>query len=249
MTKAAIAAAAAVGLALAGLTACTTNGTSGEAGGATIASAVADPMRPAEDVARDVNRKPAEIVAFAGVEPGDVVAEIAPGGGYYTRILARAVGPEGKVYALVPPFFANRPGGLDAINALAAQYGNVEVVVADYANLSLPEPVDLIWTTENYHDLANNDVAPINASMFRALKPGGIYFIEDHAAAPGTGTSVTSTLHRIEPEAVRQQVTQAGFVLEEESDLLRNPDDPHDVNPGELDGRSDRFALRFRKPG
>jgi predicted methyltransferase len=123
------------------------------------------------------------------------------------------------------------------------------VVVADYTNLSLPEPVDLVWTTENYHDLANNDVAPINASMFRALKPGGIYFVEDHAAAPGTGTSATSTLHRIDPEAVRQQVTQAGFVLDAQSDLLRNPDDAHDANPRELGGRSDRFAFRFRKPG
>ena len=248
MTKRVIAAAAAAGLALAGLAACTTSGVGNAGGDATIASAVADPMRSAEDVARDVNRRPAEIVAFAGVEPGDVVAEIAPGGGYYTRILARAVGPQGKVYALVPPFFANRPGGLDAINALAAQYGNVEVVVADYAAVDLPQSVDLVWTTENYHDLANNDMAPINNQIFRMLKPGGIYFVEDHAA-PGTGTSATSTLHRIDPAAVRQQVTAAGFTLEAESDLLRNPQDPHDVSPRELDGRSDRFAFRFRKPG
>jgi predicted methyltransferase len=212
-----------------------------------IAAAVADSERPDADKARDAARKPAEIVAFAGVRPGDKVAEIAPGGGYYTRVLARAVGPEGKVYALMPAFFANRPGGLDGINALAAQYGNIEVVVIDYAATELPEPVDLVWTTENYHDLANGDIGAVNAWAFEALRPGGIYFVEDHAA-PGTGTSATSTLHRIDPEAVKQQVGAAGFTLDAESNLLHNPDDPHDVNPREVQPTSDKFALRFKKP-
>ena len=212
-----------------------------------ISTAVADAARPDADKARDAVRKPAEIVAFAGVEPGDKIAEIAPGGGYYTRILSKAVGPQGKVYALMPAFFANRPGGLDAINALAEQYGNVEVVVIDYAATELPEPVDLVWTTENYHDLANGDIATVNAWVFKALKPGGIYFVEDHAA-PGTGTSATSTLHRIDPAAVKEQVGAAGFTLEAESDLLHNPNDPHDVNPREVEPTSDKFALRFRKP-
>ena len=213
-----------------------------------IAAAVADAQRPAADTARDALRKPAEIVAFAGVKPGDKVAEIAPGGGYYTRILAKAVGPQGKVYALMPAFFANRPGGLDAINALAEQYGNIEVVVVDYAATKLPEPVDLVWTTENYHDLANGDIATVNKWAFEALKPGGIYFVEDHSA-PGTGTSATSTLHRIDPAAVKEQVGAAGFTLEAESDLLRNPNDPHDVNPRQVQPTSDKFAHRFRKPG
>lgn len=213
-----------------------------------IAAAVADSQRPANDTARDALRKPAEIVAFAGVEPGDKVAEIAPGGGYYTRILAKAVGPEGKVYALMPAFFANRPGGLDAINSLAEQYGNVEVVVIDYAATELAEPVDLVWTTENYHDLANGDIATVNKWVFEALKPGGIYFLEDHSA-PGTGTSATSTLHRIDPAAVKEQVAAAGFALEAESNLLHNPNDPHDVNPRQAQPTSDKFALRFRKPG
>lgn len=241
-------------LALAALGGCTTmaepsdNAAGDAAPATTIAAAVADPLRPAADTARDAIRKPAESVAFAEVEPGDIVAEIAPGGGYYTRILARAVGPQGKVYALVPPFFAQRPGGLEAINALAAQYGNVEVVVADYATLALPEPVDLVWMTENYHDLANNDMAPMNGALFRALKRGGSYFVEDHSA-PGTGLSATRTLHRIDPEAVKEQVSAAGFVLEAQSDLLHNPADAHDAAPREVAGGSDRFALRFRKPG
>ncbi|MFB0611605.1 class I SAM-dependent methyltransferase [Aurantiacibacter poecillastricola] len=213
-----------------------------------IMAAVVSPARPAEDVARDEARKPEQIVAFSGVQRGDVVAEIAPGGGYYTRILAQTVAEEGTVYALMPAFFANRPGGLDTINAIAEQYGNVEVVVVEgYDAINLPQQVDLVWTTENYHDLANNDIAPINAEVNRILKPGGIYFVEDHAA-PGTGTSATSTLHRIDPATVREQVIAAGFTLEAESDVLRNPADPHDVSPGDFDGVSDKFAYRFRKP-
>ena len=216
-----------------------------------IAAAVADPQRPAADTARDAERKPAEIVAFAGVKPGDKVAEFAPGGGYYTRILARAVGPEVHVYAMMPAAFANRPGGLDAINAVAAQYGNVTVVAADFTDFTLEEPVDVVWTTESYHDFNNGpagNIDKINAAAFRNLKPGGIYFVEDHAA-PGTGTSATSTLHRIDPAAVTSQVTAAGFTLEAESDLLHNPADPHDISPREVEPTSDKFALRFRKPG
>lgn len=213
-----------------------------------IAAAVANPARPAADTARDGDRKPAEIVAFAGVKPGMTVAEIAPGGGYFTRILAKSVGPTGKVYALMPAFFANRPGGLDGINALAAEYGNVEVVVIDYATTVLPTAPDLVWTTENYHDFANGNVAQINDWVFKSLKPGGIYYVEDHSA-PGTGLTATSTIHRIDPEAVKQQVGAAGFTLEAESDILLNPKDPGNVSPREVtDGVSTKFTHRYRKP-
>ncbi len=230
------------------LASCTTTGEADAPGANIYQAAVADSRRPAADVARDPLRKPAEIVAFAGVQRGDVVAEIAPGGGYYTRILAETVGPEGKVYALVPPFFANRPGGLDGINALAAQYpGVVEVVVTGFDAITLPQPADLVWTTENYHDIANGNVAGANAAVFNALKPGGIYFVEDHSA-PGTGLTATSTLHRIDPAAVTQQVIASGFALEAHSDLLHNPNDPHTTNPRDVQPTSDKFALRFRRP-
>jgi predicted methyltransferase len=213
-----------------------------------IATAVANPARPEADTARDGDRKPAEIVAFAGVRPGMTVAEIAPGGGYFTRILSKSVGPTGKVYALMPAFFANRPGGLDGINALAAEYGNIEVVVIDYATTELPTAADLVWTTENYHDFANGNVAQINSWVFKSLKPGGIYFVEDHSA-PGSGLTATSTLHRIDPEAVKQQVTAAGFTLEAESDILLNPKDPGNISPREVtEGVSTKFTHRYRKP-
>nr|WP_207785927.1 class I SAM-dependent methyltransferase [Altererythrobacter segetis] len=219
-----------------------------------ISAAVADTQRPAADTARDVHRKPAQIVAFAGVKPGDKVAELMPGGGYYTRILARTVGPKGHIYALVPTGFANRPGGLDALNALAAQYGNVTVVPTDLANFKLDTPVDVVWTTENYHDFHNGPTANIpglNAAAFAALKPGGVYFIEDHAAAAGAGTTTTSTLHRIDPAAVTSEVQAAGFKLDAQSTLLANPKDTHElgVRDPSIQGETDKLALRFKKPG
>lgn len=222
-----------------------------DAAGAAIAASVASELRPAADIGRDDERKPAEIAAFAGVRPGAVVAEVFPGGGYYTRVIAGAVGPTGKVYALVPTAFANRPGGLDALNAIAAQYGNVVVVSADFANLALPEPVDLVWTTENYHDMAARNVAEVNASAFAALKPGGIYFVEDHEALPGSGLEATSAYHRIDPAIVIEQVTAAGFVLDAQSDALANPADPKNVGVRDpsVQGHTEKFALRFKKPG
>lgn len=215
-----------------------------------IVQAVDNSKRPSADLNRDGLRKPVDMVLFSGVKSGSTIAEIAPGGGYYTRILAESVGSDGHVYAMMPEFFANRPGGLDGINAVAADYSNVTVVVVDFADFELSEKVDLVWTTENYHDFANSpNIAEINEQAFNALKPGGIYFVEDHSA-PGTGTDATSTIHRIDPMAVIAQVTQAGFVLEAVSDALDNPEDPGDVSPRALPegSTSEKFALRFVKP-
>lgn len=212
-----------------------------------LMAAVYSPARPAEDVARDEARLPLETLTFAGVREGMTIAEMAPGGGYYTRLLSQAVGPQGKVYALVSARTAARPDGLDAINAIAEQYGNVEVVVVEgYGDLSLPQKVDLVWTTENYHDFMNGDVAAVNRWAYNALLPGGLFFVEDHDA-PGMGTSATSTLHRVDEAAVRDLVTGAGFTLDAASDHLRNPADPHTQNPREFAGTSDKFALRFRR--
>lgn len=218
---------------------------------AAIAASVSDSRRPAADTARDAARKPAQVLAFAGVKPGMVIAEVAPGGGYYTRLLAGAVGPQGHVFALVPAAFANRPGGMDGINAIAAAYPNVTVVVADYANLALPKQADLAWTTENYHDLNNapeGTIPTFLSGIHGALKPGGIFFIEDHSA-PGTGLAATRTLHRIDPAAVMTQLTGAGFALAAQSDVVANPADNHTLSvqdPG-IRGETDKFALRFVK--
>src|SRR5579862_6023104 len=201
-----------------------------------LSAAIADPGRPATDTERDANRKPAETLRFAGITPGQQVAELLPGTGYFTRIISKAVGTGGHVYALVPaPRLdapANTPDFAARIKAVASDpsYSNVTVISEPFGQLKTPVPVDLVWTSQNYHDLHNFpglDITVFNQMVFEALKPGGIYFILDHATEPGAGISETSTLHRIDPESVKQEVLAAGFVFMGSSDLLRQPSDPH----------------------
>ncbi len=226
-----------------------------------IAAAVADSGRPAADKQRDALRKPAETLAFAGVKPGDKVAELIPAAGYFTRMLSKVVGSSGHVYMLTPPPPKSpRPGMRDMTamaNAIAQnpEYSNVSGVslAQPGPGFGLPEPVDLFWTTQNYHDLHNfpgTDIAAFNKRVFEALKPGGIYFIVDHAAAPGTGASETRTLHRIDPEQVKKEVEAAGFEFVGESSVLRNPQDPHTkiVFDPSIRGHTDQFMFKFRKP-
>lgn len=212
-------------------------------------SVLSDPVRPPEDVARDGERKPAELLSFAGVHEGMKIAELAPGGGYFTRILTGAVGTKGHVYAIT-----GHPS--PALQALAQKRANLTIVAGDPGTIPVEGQVDLVWTTQNYHDfknskLANGDAAAAyNAAAFRVLKPGGTYLIEDHETAPGAGASQTSTLHRIEDVVVRREVEAAGFKLEAQSNMLRNPSDPHTakVTDPVIRGKTDQFILKFRKP-
>lgn len=212
----------------------------------TIKAAVADTGRPAVDRYRDDRRKPAETVAFAGVGEGMTVAELIPGNGYYTRILSKAVGPKGRVYTL--PFTEPRAAMSKAIAAYPA-YGNVTLVAGSPFSLGLPAQVDLVWTTQNYHDIRQGR-AQLNKAVFDALKPGGTYFIVDHAAKPGAGDEVLLSLHRIDEAVVRREVEAAGFVLEADSQLLRNPADDRAkmVFDRDVDRHTDQFVLKFRKP-
>lgn len=225
-----------------------------------IAAAVADAHRPDSDRERDSNRKPAETLIFTGVKPGEEVAELLPGGGYFTRIFSKAVGPNGHVYALVPAPAADAPADVPdfaaRVKAIAADpnYANVSVVVEPFSQLKAPVPVDLVWTSQNYHDLHNFpglDVGVFNQMVFDALKPGGIYLILDHEAEPGSGTRDTATLHRIDAETVKKEVLAAGFVFVGGSDLLRQPGDSHAVKVFDpsVRGKTDQFILKFRKPG
>lgn len=217
-----------------------------------ITAAVADSARPDTDKARDAMRKPAETLAFAGVRPGMTVAELAPGRGYYTRILAKAVGPSGKVYAIVTAAQAARPGALDALNALVAAYPNIQVVTVDYATMMLPSKADLFWTTENYHDFHNGptaNIAALDKAVFDNLKPGGIFYVEDHNAADGAGLAATSSVHRMDEAVAKSELTTAGFKLDGESNLLRNPADDRAKGNSETGHfASDRFMLRMKRP-
>ena len=220
-----------------------------------LAAAVADPARPAADRARDADRKPAELLALTGMHEGSKIAEILPGGGYFTRIFSKLVGSSGTVYAWVPfPAPDAAPGGRDMaapMRALAAEpgYSNIKVAELDPAK-PLPEQVDLVWTSLNYHDMRarpNADLTPTNKMVFDALKPGGLYMVIDHAAR--AGATDAAALHRIDAEVVKQDVTSVGFRLVQQSDLLRNPADDRTRPTREIDrSKTDQFVLLFQKP-
>ena len=208
--------------------------------------------RPAADVERDANRKPNEIMAFAGVKPGMKIAELGSGGGYYTRLLSKAVGPNGKVYAVATQA-QEQAGRLANLRALAGVLGNVQVVVVpDLASIKTPEPVDMFWTTENYHDFHNGPTANIvglNKAVFDNLKPGGTFYVEDHSAAPGAGLAAASSVHRMDEAVAKSELQAAGFRLDGETNLLRNPNDNRTAANAEAGHfASDRFGLRMKKP-
>jgi predicted methyltransferase len=224
-----------------------------------IADAVADSARPAEDTQRDKDRKPAECLAFAGVRPGDTVADLLPGSGYFTRLFSGIVGSAGKVYAVAPVRPANAPADAPdraaAARAIGADphYRNVTVTPLRAQEFSLPEPADVIWTSQNYHDLHNIPdlkVVDFDKAVLKALKPGGVFIVLDHAAEAGSGFRDTSTLHRIDEEAVKKEVLAAGFKFEGESRVLRNKDDPRTakVFDPSMRGHTDQFILKFRRP-
>ena len=223
----------------------------------TIAAAVADPGRPAADTARDANRHPAELIAFAGIKPGDSVADFVPGTGYFTRILSRVVGVQGTVYAITPAELAAKvpkmPAGIEAL-AHEPAYANVRPLVQSTAETGRGLKLDVVWTSDNYHDIYGffgaKSASAADASIFAALKPGGVFVVIDHAGLPGSSDTAPTTLHRIDPATVKAQVQAAGFVLEAESPLLQNPADPHTdkVFAPSIKGHTDQFAFKFRKP-
>ena len=222
-----------------------------------VAAALADPER-AMHRAADARRHPGEIVAFTGVGPGDKVLDLIPGDGYWTRIFSRIVGPEGRVYAVWPQNYARYSTAKVAIlrdMSASPAYRNVETIVQPTPLLSSPEPLDLVWTSQNYHDypdefMGRTDPAALNRAVFAMLKPGGTWFIIDHAAAAGSGLRDTERLHRIDPEIVRRQVEEAGFEFVGASEVLSNPDDDRTrpVFDPAIRGRTDQFVMRFRKP-
>jgi predicted methyltransferase len=220
--------------------------------------AVDAPDRSADDRALDAGRRPARTLAFFGIRPGMRVAELGAGGGYTTELLARVVGPSGRVYGQNSPFilqrFAEAPW-----SARLAKPGMKNVVRLD-REFDDPFPADLrdldaVLIVLQYHDTVwmKRDRARMNRAVFSALEPGGVYGIVDHSAKPGAGLDDVESLHRIEEANVRREVEAAGFQLAAEGDFLRNPQDARDwsASPraaGERRGTSDRFVLKFVKP-
>ena len=225
-----------------------------------LAAAIADPSRPAEDVARDADRKPAETLLFAGVAPGEQIAELLPGGGYFTRIMSKAVGANGHIYALVPAPRAdaasNAPDFAARVKALAADpaYANVSVVVEPFGELKTPVPVDLVWTSQNYHDLHN-----LPGLDLGGFQPDGVRGAQTRRHLPDPRSRDRARVpararHRLyigsTRETVKREVLAAGFVYDGQSNLLRNPQDPHTAKVFDpaIRGRTDQFILKFKKP-
>ena len=220
---------------------------------AVITKALADPAR-GDQQGDDARRKAADVLAFSGVKPGDVVVDYLPGAGYWTRIFTGIVGPKGHVYAVWPAAGAKyAEKSLPALQARAL--GNVTAEVQATNLPTSPKPVDLFWTVQNYHDIPNDGAGEpalraFDTAVFRMLKRGGTYVVIDHADAPGTGMTGTSTRHRIDPAAVKTQVEAAGFRFVGQSPVLRNPADDHSkaVFDSAIRGKTDQFVYKFRKP-
>lgn len=216
-----------------------------------VTKAVADPAR-AQDAPNDARRKVAELVAFSGAKPGDRVVDLIPGSGYFTRVFSKVVGPQGRVYAVWPMEYDEK---FDKVQAIASEYGNVDLLIQPAAKLTTPQPVDVVFTSQNYHDYPDKFMGPVdpkvlNAAVFAALKPGGLYVIVDHSAEAGSGMRDTDTLHRIDEAIVKKQVLAAGFEYVGESGVLRNPSDDRKTNVfgRAIRGQTDQFTYKFRKP-
>lgn len=223
---------------------------------ANITAALADPARPAEQRARDTARHSGEILALAGIKPGDKVADFLMGGGFWTRILSPAVGPKGHVYAFqATEFISYRAAyGTEQDDAVKG-YTNVTPVRTSLGEVAFAEPLDAIVTVQNYHDLHLKMAPPgaaayIAGRLFAALKPGGVLLVVDHVANTDPGFTAPDALHRIDPAATRKELEGVGFKFESESDALRNPADPHTANvfKPEIQGKTDQFVHLYRKP-
>lgn len=205
--------------------------------------------------------KLAELIRFARVDAGSTVIDVYPGDGDWTRLFSDIVGREGRVYNFVPTEVAHfKDDPLGRMQKLAKEPGreNVEAVPADLVAMpDVTEPADVLWLHLFYHDLhtaliqaKGATAAEFNRAVYQRLKPGGFYVIVDHAAAAGSGTSDTQSLHRIDPASVREEVEAAGFVLDAQSTLLAKNNDAHStkVFDPSIKGQTDRFTYRFVKP-
>ena len=216
---------------------------------ANIKRAVESPTRPAEQRARDADRKPAETLMLAEIAEGERVVELAAFGHYWTTMLVEAVGSSGSVYMIDMPW-TDRFGG-EAARAFDAAHANATYTQAHYNQMQLPTNVDAVIMVQFYHDLTrdNVDTGDMNRKILAALKPGGIYLVVDHNAENGSGWRDASTLHRIDPAAIKSEVTAAGFELVQDSPLLANPADDRkqSMRAEGIRGKTDQAVLVFRK--
>jgi len=210
-------------------------------------SVIASPVRTDQDRRMDAERKPAEFLPFTQVKPGMHVLDVSAGAGYTSQLLALAVGPGGALWAQTP-----KPGATLTKRLTDHPQANFVVVERPFED-PVPDQagkLDLITLILNYHDITYLPVdrTKMNARLFGALAPGGHFVVVDHSSRSGKGISEGKTLHRIDEAVVLDEVRKAGFVLEAESDFLRNPADTRDEPSSNPKVPTDKFALRFVKP-
>jgi predicted methyltransferase len=223
-----------------------------------VEKSIAGPERTADDRERDTRDKPAEVMTFAGVKPGMVVADIFSAGGYWTELLAGAVGPGGKVLAINNVPYAQFSKDDRKARFTEGRLPNVEhhLVEASYMNIA-PKSVDLAVIVMAYHDVywidEKSGWPEINTDGFiesvkRMIKPGGKLLIIDHNAATGTGKEIAGKLHRLNEEWSRKSLVTHGFVFEKSYDGLRNPADQLDkmVYDPAVKGKTDRYVDLYR---
>jgi predicted methyltransferase len=227
-----------------------------------IAAAIASTERPESDRAQDTPRKAREFLEFAQVGPGMHVLDAFAAGGYYTELLSRIVGPSGEVIAYNNPEYAQFAARGIATRYEGGRLPNVRQLTVPVAGLELPpRSLDAVLFVMSFHDLywrpidgswVPTDPQQMLRTLHAALKVGGVVVVQDHVALQGGDTAaVVDKLHRIDPEIVRQEFRKAGFALEAESPMLANPEDSHalQVFDPDIRGRTDRFVMRFRRPG
>lgn len=227
-----------------------------QAAAAAEPAVLTDTGRPAEDKARDAERKPADMLSFANVHAGQTVVDFMPGKGYFSRLFSLAVGDKGSVYAVNPQVLLDLRKGKPPLPSITGEAGrgNVRDVIASATSLNLPSKADLVWTSQNYHDIriwtGADGIAQFNKAVFDALKPGGLYVVLDHAGVSGLDEDGMKKVHRIDEAEVKREVLAAGFVLDTESPILRNPGDPRTASVFDpaIRGKTDQFILRFHKP-
>ncbi|MFY9695344.1 MAG: methyltransferase [Xanthobacteraceae bacterium] len=215
------------------------------------AALMAAPDRSEADRNADKRRDPLPFLAFAAPRPGMTVLDMAAGGGYSTEMMARAVAPNGVVYAQNPPDLADKPKAAFEARMKTPAFKDVVVDIRPFDD-PIPADVhdlDIITFLFYYHDTSymNVDRAAMDKKMFTALKPGGILVIADHSALPGQGISVNKTLHRIEEATLQKEIEAAGFKQVAEGNFWRNPADTHDF-PSYKPMPVDNFVLKFQKP-
>lgn len=229
---------------------------------ADVAAAVSAPGRPEAAVALDAVRRPAEVLAWLGLERGDRVLDYFTGNGYYAEIMARAVGPQGSVVGWNSDSFDANPQIRAALDGIHGRSPNASFVASARPAFAMPaDSFDFVMLHLVYHDaywesaqfnLPRIEPDGLTRALFAATKPGGIVAVIDHVATPGRETRAeVEATHRIDPATIRADFERAGFVFDGESDMLRNPADDRAVNVFDpsIRGRTDRVVYRFRKPG